>query len=131
MHLMQGWLEENPDFLHVGILYGTNDSWGNKDPVASGFQAQLEALVQGVRDAGRVPFVGTIPYSTTVHDTLPAWNAVIETVVAEKGLPCGPDFYTHFRDHPEDLSSDGVHPNTQGYRNMNRLWAETLRAFYP
>ena len=130
-HLMQGWLEANPDFLHVGILYGTNDSWGNKDPVATGFQTQLENLVQGVLDAGRVPFVGTIPYSTTVHDTLPAWNAVIETVVAEKGLPCGPDFYTHFRDNPDDLSSDGVHPNTQGYRNMNRLWAETLRSFYP
>jgi lysophospholipase L1-like esterase len=124
------WLDEaNPDFFHVGIMYGTNDSWGNKDP-GTAFQTQLEALVDGVLATNRVPFVATIPYSTTAHDTLPAWNAVIETVVTERGLPCGPDFYGWFLAHPEDLSSDGVHPNTQGYRNMNRLWAETMQGYY-
>jgi lysophospholipase L1-like esterase len=114
----------------VGILYGTNDSWGNKLPDATGFRAELEELVQRLLDAGRVPFVGTIPFSTTAHDTLPEWNTVIDSVVADKGLPCGPDFYTWFRDHPDDLSSDGVHPNTAGYRSMNQIWAETMQAFY-
>jgi acyl-CoA thioesterase I len=131
LHLMP-WLDEaNPDFFHVGIMYGTNDSWGNKDPVAAGFQTQLETLVDGVLATGRVPFVATIPYSSTAHDTLPAWNAVIETVVTERGLPCGPDFYTWFLEHPDDLSSDGVHPNTNGYRSMNALWAETMQGYYP
>jgi acyl-CoA thioesterase I len=130
---LTSWLDEaNPDFSHVGIMYGTNDSWGNKDPVSAGFQTQLETLVDRVLAAGRVPFVATIPYSSSmVHDTLPAWNAVIETVVTERGLPCGPDFYTWFLEHPEDLSSDGVHPNTSGYRNMNALWAETMKGYYP
>jgi lysophospholipase L1-like esterase len=127
---LDAWLEANPDFEHVGILYGTNDSWGNKLPDATGFRAELEELVQRLLDAGRVPFVGTIPFSGTAHDTLPEWNAVIESVVADKGLPCGPDFYTWFRDHPEDLSSDLVHPNTAGYRSMNQIWAETMQAFY-
>jgi lysophospholipase L1-like esterase len=127
---LAAWLEANPDFEHVGILYGTNDSWGNKTPEATGFRAELEELVQRLLDADRVPFVGTIPFASTAHDTLPEWNAVIESVVADKGLPCGPDFYAWFRDHPEDLSSDGVHPNTAGYRSMNQLWAETMQAFY-
>jgi lysophospholipase L1-like esterase len=127
---LDAWLEANPDFEHVGILYGTNDSWGNKLPETTGFRAELEELVQRLLDAGRVPFVGTIPYSTTAHDTLPEWNAVIESVVADNGLPCGPDFYGWFRDHPQDLSSDGVHPNSAGYRSMNLVWAETMKAFY-
>jgi acyl-CoA thioesterase-1 len=123
--------EANLDFFHVGILYGTNDSWGNKDPAATHFGDQLSELVQRVLDSGRVPFVATIPFSTTAHDTLPAYNAVIASVVADRGLPCGPDFYAWFRDHPEDLSSDGVHPNSQGYRSMNLLWAEAMQAYYP
>jgi lysophospholipase L1-like esterase len=127
---LAAWLEANPDFEHVGILYGTNDSWGNKTPEATGFRAELEVLVQRLLDADRVPFVGTIPFASTAHDTLPEWNAVIESVVADNGLPCGPDFYGWFRDHPEELSSDGVHPNTAGYRSMNLVWAETMLAFY-
>lgn len=125
------WLELNPDFSHVAIAYGTNDSWSNKNPDTEGFREELETLVTGVLDAGRVPVLTTIPYASMAHDTLPAWNDVIREVRDEHDLPCGADLYAWFESHPDDLSSDGVHPNSQGYRNLNAVWADTILGSYP
>lgn len=37
----------------------------------------------------------------------------------------GPNFYSYFEEHPEQLA-DGVHPDTDGYDAMRRMWAETM-----
>jgi acyl-CoA thioesterase I len=124
------WLRFNPDFQHVAIMYGTNDSWGNKIPTPD-FATNLNTIVDKVLAEGRVPILARIPFAAYQHKTLPPWNEVIDSITAAKGLPCGPDFYTWFRDHPEDLSPDGVHPSDAGYRSMNRLWAETVIHLYP
>ena len=38
----------------------------------------------------------------------------------------GPDFDAYLRENPDWLSSDGVHPNSEGYEEMRRVWAETM-----
>ena len=38
----------------------------------------------------------------------------------------GPDFETLFRENPDLLSADGVHPNDNGYATMRELWASTM-----
>ena len=38
----------------------------------------------------------------------------------------GPDFEAYFREHPDLLSADGVHPSEQGYDGMRQLWAQTM-----
>ena len=40
----------------------------------------------------------------------------------------GPDFDEYFRENTWGLSSDGVHPNSEGYDGMRQLWAETMYA---
>jgi lysophospholipase L1-like esterase len=128
-HIEQ-WLELNADFSHFAIGYGTNDAWGNKDPVSSGFEANLNALVEAIVAAGRVPLIATIPYAEAAHDTLPQFNAAIERVRAAHGLPCGPDLYTWFKEHPDHLGADRVHPNRDGNIAINALWAEAALKLY-
>jgi acyl-CoA thioesterase I len=132
-------LELNPDMLHVAIGYGTNDSWGNKDPVSVGFEDTMESLIQAVLDAGRVPILARIPYACEPdpssgtpggHTTIPKFNAIIDRLQTKYELPCGPDLYGWFRAHPEQLG-DCVHPNQTGYKEMNRLWAEAMSVLYP
>ena len=138
-HIQQdGWLDPiNPDFQHIAILFGTNDSWGDKDPASTDFEASMNAIVDAVLAAGRVPILGRIPFASemagqaTMHATIPAFNAIIDNITATKNLPCGPDFYAYFQAHPEQLGPDGVHPAQTGYAAMNRLWTEAMTHLYP
>jgi lysophospholipase L1-like esterase len=125
------WLELNPDLYFVAIGYGTNDSWGNKLPANVDFAEKMEAIVKFVLDAGRVPIMAQIPYASAEHETVQAFNQVIEDLRAKYNLPCGPDLYTWFGTHPDDLNSDGVHPNGNGYIHMNQQWAEAVSVLYP
>ncbi|MBN1611951.1 MAG: hypothetical protein JW940_35295 [Polyangiaceae bacterium] len=132
-------LELNPDMLHVAIGYGTNDSWGNNDPVSVGFEETMETLVKAVLDVGRVPILARIPYACEPdagsgtpggHLTIPRFNDIIDRLQAKYELPCGPDLYGWFAAHPEQLG-DCVHPNQTGYEEMNRLWADAASVLYP
>ncbi len=125
------WLALNPDIRNVGLLYGTNDSWGDKQGAAvTTFEANMNTMVDMVLASGRVPILARIPYSTQAPTTLPMFNGVIDRISTANGLPCGPDLYAWFRDHPEEISADGVHPNDVGYRSMNRLWANAMLGRY-
>jgi len=124
-------LELNPDISHVVIAYGTNDSWGNQDAVSVGFEGTMNALVDNVLGAGKVPILARIPYSTMSHATLPDFNDIIDRITQERGLPCGADLYGHFLMNVTLLSSDGVHPTTPGYASMTELWANALLPLYP
>lgn len=125
------WLTFNADFTHIPILYGTNDSWGDKTAATSGFEQNMTMIVDAVLAAGKVPILARIPYATVAHATLADFNAIIDRITTARGLPCGPDFYGWFKDHPTELSDDGVHPNGLGYASMNRLWAEAALRLYP
>jgi lysophospholipase L1-like esterase len=57
-------------------------------------------------------------------------GSLVDKLQAEYGLPCGPDLYSWFKEHPDQLSSDGVHPNGDEYRAINRLWADAVGALY-
>jgi lysophospholipase L1-like esterase len=125
------WLALNPDVRNVGLLYGTNDSWGEKQGAAvTTFEANMKTMVDMVLASGRVPILARIPYSGQAEATLPMFNAVIDRISTANGLPCGPDLYAWFRDHPEEVSTDGVHPTDVGYRSMNRLWANAMLGRY-
>jgi lysophospholipase L1-like esterase len=124
-------LTEIPDVSHVLIGYGTNDSWGSQSVESVGFENSMNALVDRVLEADKVPILARIPYASTAHATLPDFNAVIDRITADRGLPCGADLYGHFLLHPDELAADGVHPATAGYSSMNRVWAEAVLPLYP
>lgn len=123
--------ELNPDIRYIAIGYGTNDSWGNWHVAKTNFETYTRELLDRVLAAGHVPIVARIPYSYTDHKTLPEWNAVIDRLTKEYGLPCGPDLYSYFKAHRDELNSDGVHPTSLGYQSMNGEWAKAVLPLYP
>lgn len=128
--VIQDWLALNPDFHIWAIGYGTNDAWQKVKPEV--FDAQLQTIVDRIKAANRVPVIARIPFATKGPDDadVQALNRVIDLVTARNGLLPGPDLYTWFRSHTDELGRDGVHPSEAGSLSINRLWYEALRPLY-
>ncbi len=124
------WIARNPaHFWAIG--YGTNDSAGDASD-ATEFHANMLAIVQHLKAAGRVPILATIPYASDgQHSHVASFNRVIEDLRTGSGLPAGPDLYAWFFAHPDELRDDGIHPNDRGIISMNRLWADAVEPLYP
>ncbi len=86
-------------------------------------------MVEKIIDSGKIPVVPKIPYATepAVGDNVPAYNAMVEKIYETyPEVIKGPDFETLFRENPDLLSADGVHPNDNGYATMRELWASVM-----
>jgi acyl-CoA thioesterase I len=119
----------NPDYHFFAITYGTNDGWGNSNTAA--FRSNLQAMIDKLEAAGRVPVLSRVPFSPDGnHGSLPMFNDVIDELTRTNQLQIGPDFYAYFMAHPEQLS-DKVHPDYDGQKGMNQLWADAMRVVYP
>ena len=125
------WLARNPEMHFFAVGYGSNDSAGDNSDT-SGFRASMQTIVRKLKSAGRVPILAMIPYASDgKHSHIPDFNLVIEEIRVESSLPKGPDLYTWFAAHPEELR-DGLHPNDRGIVSINRLWADAVdAAVYP
>ena len=127
------WMEINPNFKHVTLAYGTNDLWG-KSSLPSSYETNMRTLIERLLEDGRVPHIPSIPYAPEdTHSTLPEANAMLQGLIEEYKLPCGPDLYTFFKKNqdiidPNDTS--GVHPGSRGKMEINRLWAESAVPLY-
>jgi len=114
------WLSLNPD-IHYWILgWGTNDAFDQVTP--DHFRANLQTLVDKIKQAGHVPIISHIPYSKVpgLNQEIQSLNAVIDQVTAANGLISGPDFYQLFLTHQTTyFLSDGIHPNAEGAKAMN------------
>lgn len=125
---IDAWLKDNPVHF-VSIAYGTNDCWGNPDS-ADAYYDNTKYMIDAILDAGKVPVLPTIPASTNgdVGPNVSIYNEKVRQLYAEYGnrLVQGPDFEAFFTEHPEYLSSDGVHPSFDGYEEMKAVWAETM-----
>ncbi len=124
------WLALHPEMQHWVISYGTNDSSNGNPATAPGFGDRLRIIVGKLQAAGKTVLVPRIPWNVGGAAYLGAFNAQVDTVCAEFGLGVAPDLYAWFLAHPEHLY-DGVHPNDNGSRAMNQLWADAVRPLYP
>ncbi len=124
------WLKDSP-VKYVSIAYGTNDCWGNPNN-ADAYYSNTKYMIDAVLKLGKVPVLPTIPASTNkdVQPNVGIYNKKIQQLYSEYGdkLVHGPDFEAFFTEHPEYLSSDGVHPSSDGYEAMRGFWAETMYA---
>ncbi len=121
------WLETFPG-KYVSIAYGTNDSWGNQTG-AEKYYENTVYMIEAVLAADMIPVLPKIPYATEagVNTYLDDYNAMIDKIYEEyPEVVKGPDFDAMFRENPELLSGDGVHPSSEGYAAMRELWAETM-----
>jgi lysophospholipase L1-like esterase len=122
-------LRRNPEARLWGVAYGTNDAAGNASDTTA-FRANVSGIVEGLRAAGRVPILATIPFAADgQHQNIPRFNQTLEDVRQAAHLAKGPDLYAWFAAHPDELR-DGVHPDARGVANINRLWADAVDGLY-
>lgn len=84
----------------------------------------METMVKTVIAAGKIPVIPKIPYSKLqdVSSHAPSYNDQIEALYkAYPAIIKGPDLWTYFQSNPSLLSSDNVHPSTEGYNGMRQF----------
>jgi lysophospholipase L1-like esterase len=119
-------LDENDGIRVVALGLGTNGSTNTEV-----YRNSMRALIQEVQSRGKIAIIPRIPWAnrlgTHPEAEQEAKNRVVDELTQEFGLPKGPDFYAHFKANPGQLR-DNLHPNAQGFKEMNRLWAEAVNA---
>ncbi len=121
------WLASYPG-KYVSIAYGTNDCWGDQTG-AEKYYENTVYMIRAIQNAGKIAILPKIPFSLEkgVSANIERYNAQVDRIYEEfPDVLRGPDFYAYFEEHPEGLSADGVHPNSDGYNEMRKLWAKQV-----
>lgn len=117
------------------IEMGTNDAWGGGDWNLNTYVSNMQTIIDSAKAHGITPVIARIIATDSAKagwQINPAFLKAVDKLVEDNDLPQGPDFYSYFKEHPELLASDGVHPNaeTKGGQAMHHLWAEALAPLY-
>ena len=132
-HLSE-YLEYAGNVKYWAIEMGTNDAWGGGDWDLDAYVKNMQTIIDSAKAHNITPIIARIPATDTEKigwQINPAFLEAVDKLVEDNGLPKGPDFYNYFLEHPELLSSDGVHPNSDGGgQAMHHLWAEALAPLY-
>ena len=133
-HLSE-YLEYAGNVKFWAIEMGTNDAWGGGDWNLNTYVSNMQTIIDSAKAHGITPIIARIiatDSSKAGWQVNPAFLEAVDKLTTDNDLPVGPDFYTYFREHPELLGSDGVHPNsdTKGGQAMHHLWAEALSPLY-
>lgn len=117
------------------IEMGTNDAWGGGDWNLDTYKKNMQTIIDSAKAHGITPILARIIATDSAKagwQINPAFLKAVDKLVEDNDLPQGPDFYSYFKEHPEQLASDGVHPNgdTKGGQAMHHLWAEALAPLY-
>ncbi len=132
-------LDTHPNL--VTIWLAVNDL-ADAVPVAA-YAHDLDLLVSQVQKAAphariaiaNVPDLTVLPYFSslepgTLYTRMANYNAAIASVVQRHHILLV-DLHAQWRElrtHPEDISSDGLHPSTLGYTQIAALFYQALRA---
>ena len=133
-HLSE-YLEYAGNVKFWAIEMGTNDAWGGGDWNLNTYVSNMQTIIDSAKAHGITPVIARIIATDSAKagwQINPAFLEAVDKLVKENNLPQGPDFYSYFKEHPELLASDGVHPNaeTKGGQAMHHLWAEALAPLY-
>ncbi len=129
-HELDGLLARFTTATHWTLAFGTNDVARNRVPPER-FKHAMKTMAQKIIAAGKTPIIPTIPYTADPRFAdIPVYNQLIQEINEELSLRPGPDLYSWFKEHPEELSPDGVHPSNKGDVSVMRLWAEALAFVY-
>lgn len=117
------------------IEMGTNDAWGGSNTNVATFTKNLQTIIDTAKAHGVVPIIARM---IATNPEIAKWQVhqdyldAIDKLTKDNDLPAGPDFYSYFLEHPEELSAnDGVHPaEPAGGQAMHRLWAEAVAPLY-
>jgi len=109
------------------IELGTNDGWGNGSYNLPGFKSSMTIIIDSALAHGITPIIARVMATDSAVATWqidPGYPAAVDSLQKAFHLPAGPDFNGWFRAHPEQIGSDGVHPNAAGAASIQRMWAQ-------
>lgn len=109
------------------ILLGTNDAWGSSNSGVDTYKTNMQIIIDYALDNDKVPILAQIPAtgeSDAGWQVHPDYLTAIEELISENDLLEGPDFYSYYLDHQNEIDNDGVHLTDAGGKSMQRLWAE-------
>jgi hypothetical protein len=94
-----------------------------------GFYANYVQMVKAVLAAGKTPVVPKIPWgrSNKIQVNGPRLNAEIDRLYAAyPQIVHGPDFWSYFGAHQDQISNDNIDPTLVGFWQYRRLWASEM-----
>jgi acyl-CoA thioesterase I len=104
------------------IMEGTNDVWRGV-PVET-TRANLQTMINKAKAAGITPVLSTLPPSTKNDSPtlIPQiWNPMIRSLARRNGISLA-DSYAALAANWQTFTTDGIHPNDQGYRVIAATW---------
>ncbi|MCX7918760.1 MAG: SGNH/GDSL hydrolase family protein [bacterium] len=136
-------LAEHPEASYIGIHIGGNNvtQYRPYPGGANQLKQDLIAILTMIKRSGKIPILsrlsyrayktepvvppeenGSGPYVTNIYDPLiRKYCPLFFDRITGKGKV---NAYDWFKDHPEELSADGIHVNKIGEESWNRLWVE-------
>jgi len=132
---ISSYINANPGIKYFAIEMGTNDAWGGGTGNLSSFISNMQEVITACKNAGIQPIIARLLAanpSVAGWQVNPAYLSAIDNLTSLNGLIAGPDLYTYFVEHPDELQAgdDGVHPNALGAASIQRLWAEKMSSVY-
>ena len=116
------WLKVFPG-KYVALDYGTNDLCSSR------LEVNYNYLIPKLISIGKIPIIPTIPWSRNSYriGCAQMQNKVINSLYQKyPHIIKGPDFYTYFSLHPDQIAVDDIHPTAKGYQIYRQLWAYTI-----
>ncbi len=114
------------------IEQGTNDAWGGSSNTTT-FTKNMQIIIDSCKAIGIQPIIARL---LATNPSAAGWsvNAAFETAIdnltTQNKLIAGPDLYTYFSTHTNELGGDGIHPNATGAASFARLWADKMSSVY-
>jgi lysophospholipase L1-like esterase len=118
---------------YFAIEIGTYDAWGGSAENVGKFTDNLRRIITACQAKGIEPVIARIPATDSgkVAWQIPeAYLKVIDELTEKHHLIPGPDLYTWFLQHPDELNDDGIMPSARGGASIQRLWAEAVYKLY-
>jgi lysophospholipase L1-like esterase len=119
------------------IEMGTNDAWGGTNANVTTFKSNLQIVIDSCKAHGIQPILARVLATNPAYTTNPTgWQIhpdylkAVDDLTKSNNLIPGPDFYTWFLTHPDDLNTDGVHPSAFGAASIHMLWAQKMDSLY-
>ena len=116
------------------IELGTNDAWTGTGMTVESFKRNLQTIIDTAKAHGIIPIIArTIAMNEAIVGMqIPqGFLDAIDELTKINNLPSGPDLYNYFLKHPEELTTDGIHPlDPIGGQSIHRLWAEAVIPLY-
>jgi lysophospholipase L1-like esterase len=92
----------------------------------------MQGIIDAIIGSGSEVFLAKAPplANGATNNNIQQYNLVIDELLTDNAgtwlVHAGPDFYTYFTNHPEQLGPDQIHPNGAGYAAMGTRWSSSV-----